>query len=482
MKKIYLPLLLLLSCAFVKAQTNNLHINLETQAGITTDGTVPFWLRANKFGSVPVSGGSGILIGRIRKDYDTTKTFGWSASFEGRGNVGSNSNFTLIEGFVKAHAGLLELKAGRSKDIIGLVDSSLSSGSFAISGNALGIPKVSIGVPNYYSLPVFGKLLAIKAVFATGYAGTVSTKYGKQPDGIKSFYLENYLYAKIGKPSWRFSFETGFNHEVLWGDERRVLGPSFTLSGLETYWYAIRGKVFNQSKVGNHLGSLDVAAEYRFDALTLRLYRQNFYDKGALASLANISDGLNGITIANNQPVSGNFSWRKLLFEFLYTANQAGYLKSKRTESGAEDYYNNYEYTEGWSYKLFSMGTPFITQTYDGRADLGRNKQQFFINNRLWALHGAAQFYLFNWYYTGKVSFSHNLGTFATGPDPYKTSFGAIAKSSGTFKPVNQLSLYLASNRSLRNGYAVGYELGCDRGALLYNSFGVILKVSKTFL
>jgi len=484
MKKLVVLLPILLSFFLAKAQNQDVHISLEAQGIATTNNSVPFWLRSNQFGSIPLSGGSGSLIGKIRKDYDTTKTYGWGFSFEGRGNVGKGSNFLLIEGLIKAHAGIFELKAGRSKDIVGLVDSGLSSGAFSISGNALGIPKISISIPNYYSIPVFGKLFAVKGSLANGYAGRISSNYRDKDINFKSYYLENYLYVKIGKPNWRLKFETGYNHQALWGEEKRVFGPWFNLSGAETYWYVFTGKVFNHSKVGNHLGSLDVGAEYKFDALTLKLYRQNFYDKGGLGSLANIKDGLNGISFTNNQAGSGNFVWKKLLFEFLYTANQAGTPGSKITNSGAEDYYNNYEYVEGWSYKNIALGSPFITTTVDARADVGRYQRQFFINNRLYALHGAAQFYAFKWNYIVKMSYSHNLGTFQTGTGPFRWVGGQLTKpiNPGAFGEINQLSFYFGSSRPLKNGYSIGYDLAYDNGELLYNSFGIILKLSKSFM
>ncbi|MEN0054743.1 MAG: capsule assembly Wzi family protein [Mucilaginibacter sp.] len=495
LNKIYMKRLIVFAAVLffystVTAQIKDVHVSLEADGIGTTSGVVPFWFRSNQFGSMPLSGGSGSLIGSIRKDYDTTKTFDWAASFEGRANIGNYSRFDVIEGFVKGRAGIFELKAGRSKDIVGLVDTALSSGAFSISGNALGIPKVMLSIPDYYSIPIFGKLFAFKGSFANGYAGNASVQYGSEPANFKTYYLENSLYVKVGKPSWRINFQAGYNHEALWGDEKRVFGSHFNLSGWQTYWHVITGQVYApaQSKVGNHLGSLDLGAEYKFNDFTLFLYSQSFYDKGALSSLANIEDGLRGISLTNNKRRSGNVYLKKILFEFLYTANQAGQVDSKKTRSGAEDYYNNYEYLEGWSYKGVGLGTPFITPVSYARDNLGKSKDQFFINNRVSALHMAAQVYAFQWFYTGKLSFSQNMGTYETGTDPFRSvSVGNISvirmpRNPGTFRKVNQLSAYLEGIRPLRNGYKVGYDVGFDHGELLYNSFGVILKVSKSFL
>jgi hypothetical protein len=483
MKKVFLFAALVSVYSVARSQEKDVHISLEAQGIETTNGTVPFWLRSNQFGSIPLSGTSGSMIGRIRKDYDTTKTFDWGASFEGRGNAGKTSQFILVEGFVKAHAGIFELKAGRSKDIVGLVDSTLSSGSFPISGNALGIPKISIGIPNYYSIPVLGKLFAVKGAFANGYMGDVSVHYGKNKGNFTNYFLSNSVYVKVGMPSWRFNFQAGYNHQALWGDEKRIF-PRFDLSGWETYRYVLTGKVYQGSKVGNHVGSVDIGAEYRFDGLTVSIYRQNLYDKGALSNLANIKDGLNGIKLVNNsQNTTNNFYWKKILLELFYTVDQAGLLASKQTESGAEDYYNNYEYLEGWSYKDLALGNPFITSTFYVRNDLGRSPRQFFVNNRVEAFHAALQFYAFKWFYTSKLSYSINYGTFETGSGLFR-SVGGIRPPAypGAFKEVRQLSAYLEGLLPLKNGYNIGYDIGYDHGGLLYNSFGLILKASKSFL
>jgi hypothetical protein len=466
------------------SQDKYIHVSLEAQGIYTSGNTVPFWLRSDQFGSIPLSGTSGSFIGKFRKDYDSTKTLDWGVSFEGRGNFGKQSQFILIEGLIKAHAGIFELKAGRSKDIIGITDSTLSSGSFSISGNALGIPKVGISIPQYYSIPILGKLFAIKGGFANGYVGDVDISFGKRPKGYKSYYLEEYLYIRIGKPGSRFNFQAGINHEVMWGDEKDVFGSYYSLSGLQTYWYALSGKVYKESKVGNHLGSVDLRAEYKFDTFTLSLYRQNFYDIGALFHFVNIADGLNGISFVNNKTNSGSFYWKRFLFEFLYTKNQAGYPNSTKTNSGAENYYNNYEYEQGWSYKNLGLGTPFITPAYFARQDVVTSANQFFVNNRVEALNLAAQIYAFGWSYTGRIAFSQNYGTYANGTEIYRGVDGALVNPTADvpFKKVHQTSVYLEGIRPLKNNYNIGYDIGYDRGGLLNNSIGIIVKVSKSFL
>src|SRR5690606_38926974 len=101
------------------------------------------------------------------------------------------------------------------------------------------------------------------------------------------------------------------------------------------------------------------AFSYDWDQIQLMAYRHNFYDVGAISKLANIADGLNGVSVTNKKynTADKNWDWDKLLFEFFYSKDQAGYPWSTRTASGDEDYYNNYYYTEGWSYKKQCIGS-----------------------------------------------------------------------------------------------------------------------------
>ena len=166
-------LLFLLAVGTVAGQDSLYTFSIQTLGGYTTPGVVPFWLRSNQFGSVPLDGASLSLVGAARKDYDLSgdKLFDWGASFEGRANLGNGSNLTLIEGYGKVRLGIFELRAGRSKKITGLCDTTLSSGSWAISGTSLGIPEVELSVREFWTLPILGQLFAFKGNYSHGWMG-----------------------------------------------------------------------------------------------------------------------------------------------------------------------------------------------------------------------------------------------------------------------------------------------------------------------
>jgi hypothetical protein len=145
---------------------------------------------------------------------------------------------------------------------------------------------------------------------------------------LKSFLHQKSLYGRFGKPSWKIKFYAGLNHQVVWGGEQEYYLEDYTLRPLETYLYVVSGKRFSngyiqEERQGNHLGSIDLGLELIISDVRIMGYRQNFYEVGGLAHLANIQDGLNGLMIENLKLEGKETSWSKLLFEFLYTKNQA---------------------------------------------------------------------------------------------------------------------------------------------------------------
>ncbi len=224
MKKIKIILVLLIGFSLSNnAQISNLSFDLASLIGYTSPDQVPFWLRSNQYGSIPIDNGSISLIGSIHREYDVNKSglIDWGVSLEGRANVGYKANFALIEGYGKLRIGVFEIRAGRSKETMGLRDSSLSSGSFSVSGNALGIPKVQISVPEFYSLPILGNLFAFKGNFAHGWIGETSMYRDGNIFQIGTYLHQKSLYGRFGKPEWRFKLMEDLTIR-LYGEMKRI--------------------------------------------------------------------------------------------------------------------------------------------------------------------------------------------------------------------------------------------------------------------
>lgn len=491
-------LLCLMAYISVKAQSgqNGFQYSIEGQIGITPPGKLPFWLRADQYGSIPLTGLSGGIIGSAFKSYDSTlrrSGFKWGGGVQVRTNVGNNNNITLLQAYLKASKGIFEVKVGRFNQIIGIVDSSLSSGAFSISNNALGIPQISIAIPDYYQLPFFNKLFSIKASYAAGIIGDTNIGLTSYVTHETAYYQQNSIYLKLGRPNWRLSFYGGINHHVMFTDERKVYGSYFTLSLPQVFIYSAIGKTYYPpdptdleqrplvSKVGNHIGSVDMSVQYEFDNVRLLAYRQNIYDIGAIGHLANIMDGINGLSFTNKRFNAAKNDWHKLVIEFVYTKNQAGYRGSVFTTSGDENYYNNYEYSNGWTYDGLNLGNPLLSTRAYARTNLAFDDRDFVFDNRVVAFYGSAEGSIKHIILKGRLNYSLNYGTFGTSPEGHSHSQVFYPPKFGLFGEVNQLSGYLEGSKLLRNNYEVGVAVGADIGGLYYNSAGMILKLKKTF-
>jgi len=451
---------------------------------------VPFWMAANQYGSIPLEGPSLSLLGNISKDYDSTQTkiVDWGFALEARGNVGKRSELIWLEAYAKGRLGIFELKAGRAKDIVGLVDTTLSSGSFAVSGNALGVPKVELSVPEFYALPLWGGLFAFKGNFVHGWLGESGIDYKNAPEQVNTFFHQKSFFGRIGRPSSQLKLYGGINHMVYWGNDEVIFGDQFTIDPSQSFYYVLTGKKVlhsrDVSKVGNHLGSIDVGLDYTFDKVRLLLYRQNFYEKGAIAYLANLYDGLNGISLSNRQAAREGLQWKKFLLEVLYSKNQAGEVWSKWTPSGPEQYYNHAVYAEGYSYQGRSMGTPFFTPAHEAREGQASHPQDYFVNNRVLLFHLGATAASPRWSFTSKFSYSRNYGTYWTSDVPYFW-YNNIRRphtpAYGVFEEVGQFSAFMQGERRYKKGLSLSYTAAFDIGKLYDRALGMSLSLSKSF-
>jgi hypothetical protein len=475
---------------------------IEVQAIGTTNGSVPFWMRANQFGSVPLNGVSGSLIARFSKQYENTsdkssihdKIFDWGFGLEGRFNGGQRTNFNLIEGYGRIKLGVFQIKAGRAKDVVGFNgDTSLSSGNFVVSGNALGIPKIDLSIPNYWTLPMLNNLLSIKGSFSHGWIGHSSVAPGNFKDNLgsiidaRTYMHQKSFYVRLGNENWKLKLYSGINHVAYWGDEKKVYGEKYTLSSIQTFAYTVFGKAYHApgipgSKIGNQLGSIDFGFDYDFDNFKVTGYRQFFYDIGGLYHLANLRDGLNGISVTNRNylTATNSIKWRAILIELFYSANQGGEVWSKPTPSGPEDYYNNYYYRQGWSYQGVGLGNPLVTTRIAAKPGQAFQDYAFFINNRVIAVHSGFEGAIKDWNIKAKGTFSQNYGTFNTSKASKLTGDKDIYRTENIFKQVNQFSLMLETGRFLKKNMYYGASFAYDQGGLLSNSMGLLIRVQKT--
>lgn len=474
---------------------NDIKIDGGLHTGFTSNGQIPFWMRSNQFGNVPLKGVSVAIYENIYRDYDKgsrRRLVDWGFGLNSRLNLGSKVRLIPIELYLKGRLGIFQLKVGRSKDLSGLVDSTLSTGSFSISGNALGIPKIELSIPEFWNLPLTDGFLAIKGFFSHGWMGDVHIQHGQNKgSSVKTYFHNASFHVRIGKPQWKFNFYSGLNHEVMWGSDKAIFGNQYDLSTIEAFYYVITGKKYANyivnrdiSKIGNHLGSLDAGFQLNLEKVNVFAYRQQFYDKGALYYLANIEDGLSGLSITNKSIKRRNLYWKKVLLEVFYSKGQAGAENAKETPSGPEYYYNHGVYQSGYSYKGLGIGNPLVTAADNARDNLPSDPRNYFINNRVLAFHFGMEGGVNVWSYKMKLTYSKNYGDYSTSGVRYFWANGFRIPHTpifGIFPVTNQFSGFVEASRTLKRGYAIGFVFASDQGNLLYKSVGGSLKLSKSW-
>ncbi len=467
---------------------------------VSSNGVNPFWLRTAQNGISPHKSNHFYLSATIYKEYDSTynlnkklNKFNFGFGLQPIANIGKKSELIIPDAYIKLRYGIFELMGGNRREISGLVDSTLSSGSYAVSNNALPYSKIQISIPNYWR--IFKNFpLAIKGDFSIGHLG-------------EQYYVKNQifhkktLYGRIGKENWPIQLFGGFNHQFQFGGElnniktlKSIAGNNFPDS-FKDFVYAISGISLNKSttqqyidtedytsydltnRVGNHFGSIDVGFDLKLRKAKLMVYRQSVYDDGGLFYLNNIFDGLNGVTLSLEKTIIPHFRLHKITLEYFNSSNQGGPIPpGKETNAqtrGADNYFNHGQFLDGWSYQGLSLGSPFITPHFTvidkfpkyTNAGISENEILFFSNNnRVKAAHVAFNLSIYDTELMFHGSYSRNFGT-------YKFPFVPAA---------NQLSMGLFSTTSLLKFRKVlKLDIGFDNNGIFSKTIGTNIGITQ---
>lgn len=485
--------LLLAAPAIAQYADGQLHTTVEVGVyGSTTDRT-PFWQRTNTWGTAPLSAPAATIRAGVFRDYQPTDTlrprrrFDWGFGLEAVGNLNRDQarfgqqQVLLPEAYAKVRFGKIELWGGRRRQVLGLVDTLLSSGSYSVSNNALPMPQVQIAIPDYVPVGFLGKAVAFK--------GQLAHVWFNVPYVQNAYVHQKALFLRFGKPQSKLHGIVGINHMVQWGGYAPYLvGTPYAVNGYLTSdfgdffksvflgfipndWDNSRFTSFDgANRVGNHVGSIDVGFSLKRPAANWLLYLQHPYEDASGLVWLNAPDGLYGLRWQRAKPVStvGRFwVWQRVVGEVLSTMNQSGneFNVPGQYYKGDDNYYNHGQYIEGYSYFRRTIGTPFIMP---GRDIAIPNPPLFYPNNRLMAFHGAFMATVAGRATVqGRLSYSRNYGLFTA---PYPNTVGQFSGMIQARVPLPKLG-----NTSLSASVAF------DQGQLLTNALGGYLGIRKTW-
>nr|WP_295926921.1 capsule assembly Wzi family protein [uncultured Dyadobacter sp.] len=448
----------------------------------STNGYTPFWIQSNQYGVIPKTGP--VLSGRAGLEHywtlsenKTRNNLRVGVGVEAVGNMVQTKNFLLPQAHVTLRYKNWELYVGRKKQSLGLADSTIGSGSYAWSGNALPIPKIYFGTTRFVPVPFTKGWLSFQAFYSDGLF-----EKGRPITSDLKFHQKAF-YMRIGKGHSLLKLYGGFNHQVQWGGKTKVnlAGEGGQMpSGFSNYIHAVIGSIGGSgedithfdstSRIGNHLGSIDLAMEVETYGSSIFLYRQFIYEDGSLFYLTTINDGLYGARLKRKNSYGANFEINEAVLEFLYTKNQGGddFVIGDPKRRGHDNYFNNQQVRDGWGYFDRTIGTPFIPPTSQTKWRWPNYADNFTSNNRVMLFHLGLKGTLFRkieW--LGKFSYSENSGAYL---EPF---IGAPKQFSGLLMMQSKLDVF--------GGITVKGAYAADIGDLYRKTYGFMLGVRKDF-
>ena len=477
---IFVAVLGQLASGFCNAQelrkNHNLRAEVELGGYFSSATATPFWLRVNQYGIAPLTSPTGTLRAGLSKEYvpdtlpNARRKIRWGAGISAVVNAGATTQLLLPEAYLKVKYGRFELYAGRRRGLIGLGDSTLSSGFIINSGNALPIPKIQLATLGYVPL-LFKGFVAFNAGFSHGWFNV--------PYIQGAFVHQKYLYFRFGKPTGAVRFHAGINHQVQWGGEADYLlnRPDVAVGGklpssLRYFPYVVSGTVpkdwgkfgftANDSYgIGNQLGSYDAALEVTAGQSVFLLYHQHIYEDKSSVLFINAPDGLSGLSWSRTPGKSAPATFRvqRVVVEYLNTMYQSGdtFYRPNSKFQGTDNYFNHNQYREGWSYFGRAIGTPFLEPTPGG-----------FPNNRVsvwYAGVGGSLFETVTW--TARASYGRNYGTYGTAYEPPRNQFSSMLSAQILFPRLRYTAL--------------SASFALDRGELYPATVGAYLGLKKSW-
>ncbi len=458
MKKcVLLFLLFSISVFSLKSQPKDLQYAITTSTGLSNDTTLPFWIVANQYGSVP-NNDYGLLNSSVFKPYDTPDTlFDMSYKVNATGFIAQENKLLVNELYLGVRFKKILLDLGAKNDAVAWQNLSSSNGSIIKSNNARAIPGVNIKTSNYVTLPFAKSWLSVKANFAHYFMDDV--RYVDNTNlHHKSLYLKSRLSPKL-------DIITGLDHYVQWGGTSPVYGPQ--PNSFKDYMKVIFGAEGGNTStindqfnaLGNHVGAYLLQFNYSGQKAHYNFYYSHPFEDTSGRELTNWQDGLYGFFVDFKKEKA---TVAHLLAEFTYTKTMSNI---PRSASGPDNYFNNSIYKSGWTYHGNTIGSPYFTPNPEDESGITPGIIQG--DNRFSAINLGASGFLKSIPYRLLVSHTTYYGFFDQEYDPNLYQFSGLLDCSLP-EDISKLP------------FTITASLAFDTGTYRPKNFGAFISISKT--
>ena len=380
--------------AHAQEALNHLSYHIRAFGSASTGNQTPFWMVSNQHGIIPLEANNGYLRTNMSYYHSINKNWSWTTQVDLLAVTPRYRNLYIHQLFTELDYKGIRISIGShesGKYMQTVTDPFLSSGDLGFPTNSRPIPEINLYSPDFITLPLPGGWLQGKANFAVG--RSFDTDYLDLFIDKSQYYIQNplwhhkslYIRVKDTKNDLPLSFIAGIRHIVQWGG--KATNPA--LEGqqphtLKDFLRVVLGKSGGETAsmsdqintLGAHYGNYDIRLGYEKKDWAIYGYYQHIFSDASGMQFKNGSDGLKGIQVEIPK-----FLWlKKVVVEHLNTLNQSGpfhfiqfdHDKYPGYGGGADNYYNNGEYTTGFSYFNRSMGTPFIlSPEYNKNGELG---------------------------------------------------------------------------------------------------------------
>ena len=465
----------------------------------------PYYISSNRYGDITQQY-SALLEVSLLHSSDFNRRFAWAAGIDVLGGYTSSAGYErynlnsaqfevqkqhparvwLDRAFVTAKYRSIFAVAGQESKSSPIVNDFLSSGDLVWSNNARPPVGLRAGFISYQNIPFTRGWLQLKGEF--GYFRELDDKWLENHYNYYNHFITTgrWLHYKSlhfrTKPSQPLVFTIGAQSACQFGGtakyykdgqlDHTVKMDADPKAFFRTFIAGSGGNSAGDSFVeGNHLGTWDIALEYRRDDLgQLRAYTQWLWEDGSGIGKMNGFDGLWGIEFRQY----GHYLVSGAAIEYIDFTNQSGPIHWTPNDhpgtaitshsSGADDYYNNYIYN-GYQSRGMSIGSPFVKSPLYNRDGYMRYR-----DNVLRGFHAAIEGWFTNeWHYLLQASYRKAWGT------PIIPRVGSVDDFSMALS-VNYAPYWLRGFKV--DGLSVGATVAIDRGKLYGNNWGAQLGIS----
>lgn len=461
----------------------------------------PLWLSANRGGLFEeFSNVNSVQRIRINSSIKPENNFDYAYGLDliSRG-ANSSSKVYLNQFYVTGKAYIFQIDIGRKMRRIGENPENLTSGSMALGKNTTPIPMVNISVPEFTPVPFTYDLIQFRGNLAHGWLD--DDRY------VEDVYLhEKTLYLQGGLEHWPVKPYAGMVHFVQWGGTSSNPNVGELPSSFDDYLSVFFGKGGGETApggeqinaLGNHLGIWDFGIKAESKSYTYQVFWQHFFEDYSGLMFRNIGDGLWGGSIKKKDKsmVSG------MQWEVIYTKKQSGPGEADRPGNtphcveencgfkygGRDNYYNNFIYRSGWTYKGRNLGNPLLMNVAQlQHYQPGANTYNPAIeSNRILAHHVGLEGHLSDYLrYKAFVTYVRHYGNYRglAGGEPYDNDNPPSDLEEYEFYPaLHQWNLMLEAAYSLQQLPKLDLKttLAYDTGDLINNA-GIMIGATWNF-